>query len=381
MSEVKVSGLPNDTSIDAGHYFPLNDPTGPTTKRTTLQTLLDFINANLSSSSVESVLAGLNLSQNILINGSCDIWQRNTSATPNDDVYIGCDRWNFLTEANGAWTVARDTDVPSNGGSKYSIKFSNVTLNNQCGIVQILEASDAAKLFGKSVSASFYAKTNGTEIAKLRCAILSWTGTEDVVTSDVVGTWAQSGTNPTWATNWTMENTPADLSLTSSWQRFTIENVPIDTASTKNVALVIWVDDGTIAAGDDFFVTQVQLNIGSKASQFIPRPVAVELAACMRYYEVFGRGIFGQVGSAATAKLLVQFRAIKRATPTVTVLNTSAAHEETWVASRTPSPLAITSASALTQGMTLNVQGFSGMTTGNRFHTEADSIYAADSEM
>jgi hypothetical protein len=379
--EVKVSGLPNDTSIDGNHYFPLNDPTGPTTKRTTIQTLLDFINDNLSPAEIATALAGLGTSQNMIINGGCDIWQRNTSATPNDDVYTGCDRWNFLTEANAAWTVARDTDVPTTGGSKYSMKFSNVTLNNQCGIVQILEGRDAYQLFGKSVSLSFYAKTNGTEISKLRCAILSWTGTEDAVTSDVVSAWAQGGTNPTWATNWTMENTPADINLTSSWQRFTVENVPIDTASTKNVAVVIWVDDGTITAGDDFYITQVMLNVGANAAQYLPRPVATEQMLCERFYEVVSRGIFGQVGSASTAKLLAKFATTKRGTPTVGVLNTTANHEETWVASRTPAPLAITSAVANTNGATINVQGFSGMTLANRFHTEADNIYSVDAEL
>lgn len=285
MADVKVSGLPNDTSIDASHYFPLNDPTGPTTKRTTLQTLLDFINANLSSTAIQTIIAALSGSVNFIINGGMNVWQRNTSATPNDDVYSGADRWNFLAEANASWTVARDTDVPSTGGSKYSMKCSNVTLNNQMGIVTILEAKDAAKLIGNNVSLSFYAKTTGLEIGNLRAAILSWTSTEDVVTSDVIGTWAQNGTNPTWATNWTMENTPANLALTNSWQRFTIENVPIDTASTKNIAVVIWVDDGTIAAGDDFWITQVQLELGAKCTQFKPIPYVMELAQCFRYYQ------------------------------------------------------------------------------------------------
>lgn len=318
MADVKVSGLPNDTSIDASHYFPLNDPTGPTTKRTTLQTLLDFINANLSSSAIETVIAALNGSVNFIINGGMSVWQRNTSATPNDDAYTGCDRWNMLTETNASWTVARDTDVPTTGGSKYSMKCSNVTLNNQMGIVTILEAKDAAKLFGKNVSLSFQAKTNGTEIANLRAAILSWTSTEDVVTSDVIGTWGQNGTNPTWATNWTMENTPSNLALTSSWQRFTLENIAIDTASTKNVAIVIWVDDGTIAASDDFFITQVQLEIGAKATTFKPIAYQNELDMCMRYYADYGTGAFRQYMS-NVHRALIPFSVPMRITPVGTI--------------------------------------------------------------
>lgn len=39
MADQKISGLPADTSLDDNHYVLLNDPTGPTTKRTTLGTL------------------------------------------------------------------------------------------------------------------------------------------------------------------------------------------------------------------------------------------------------------------------------------------------------------------------------------------------------
>src|SRR3990167_1415387 len=77
-----------------------------------------------------------------LINSSFDIWQRNTTFTYNDDTY-GPDHWNLLTETNGAWTCARDTDVPAGGFAKYSAKLSNVTANNQCAIVQFIENVDA----------------------------------------------------------------------------------------------------------------------------------------------------------------------------------------------------------------------------------------------
>lgn len=225
------------------------------------------------------------LTNNLLINGNMDVWQRNTTATPNDDAYSGADRWNFLTETNGAWTVARDTDSPD--GSTYSIKFSNVTLNNQCAIVQILENKDTIPLDDKYVSLSFYAKTNSTEIANLRAAILTWGSTADSVTSDVIGTWAQDGNNPTWATNWTLESTPANFALTSSWQQFKVEGVLIDTATVNNLAVIIWTDDGTIAANDDFFVSQVNLNLGTLATTYAPRPYAEELALCMRYYQKY----------------------------------------------------------------------------------------------
>jgi hypothetical protein len=186
-----------------------------------------------------------------------------------------------LTETNGAWTIARNTDVPD--GFTYSAKLSNVTANNQVALVQFIESINAKKFQNKKVSLSFYAKTIGNEIANLRAAVLSWTGTADNLTSDVIATWAQDGNNPTWATNWTMENTPSNLALTSSYQQFKIENINIDTTGMTNLAVVIWVDDGTIASGDDFYITGIQLNVGEVALPFQPKSYEEELRACQRY--------------------------------------------------------------------------------------------------
>lgn len=278
------SGYSQDSSPTTDDAIPTKDTTTGVNRWTLISSLITTILAALTASNTETLLSATSgLGENFLINGNMNVWQRNTTFTPNDDTYI-CDRWNCLQEANSAWTFARDTDVPATGGSHYSLKCSNVTLNNQCGIVQILEAKDSIPLFGKSVSLSFYAKTNSTEIAKIRAAILSWNSTEDVVTSDVIGTWAQNGTEPTWATNWTREGSIGDATLTSSWAKFTLENVAVDTASLKNVAVVIWVDDGTIAANDDFYVTQVQLNVGTKALPFQGRSFTEELQRCQRYY-------------------------------------------------------------------------------------------------
>lgn len=280
---------------------------------------LGALTGQVNYGSLTSDAASTVRSRNLLINGNMDVWQRNTTGTPDDDSYTGADRWNFLTEGNASWTVARDTDAPN--GSNFSMKFSNITQNNQAGIVQILEGKDIKQLANGdlAVSASFYAKTNGSEIANLRMAILSWAGTEDSVTSDVVGTWAQNGTTPTWAANWTAENTPSNLALTSSWQRFAIENIPIDSATVNNLALVIWVDDGTIAANDDFYVSQVQLNMGSKAASYCYSDYATELAKCQRYY----LNLFDNINVLGISSVFVGTNTSETVVPTPTTMRTT----------------------------------------------------------
>lgn len=217
----------------------------------------------------------------VLINGNFDHWLEGTSVTPNDDVYVAS-LWNALQEANAAWTFAQDTDIPSTGNHKYSLKASCQTADKQCALVQFIENVNAVKFQGKKVSLSFYAKTNGSEIANLRATVLSWTGTADTLTSDVVGTWAQNGTDPTWASSYTSEKAGSNLALTSSWQRFTIENINLDTSSITNLAVVIWVDDGTISVNDDFYITGVQLNVGEIALPYNPKFHCDELIKIQR---------------------------------------------------------------------------------------------------
>lgn len=262
---------------------------------------------------------------NALINGNFDVWQRNTTfTTPNDDTYIA-DRWIALVETSGSWTFSRSTDVPSTK-SRFSLKCVNVTLNNQCAIVQLLEQIDATKLTGQTVSVSFQAKTTTSKvISNLRATILAWTGTADQMTSDVIGTWASDGTDPTWATSYTSEKAGSNLALTTSWQTFTVENISLDTASTNNLALVIWTDDGTIAATDEFYITQAQINVGTTALAYQPKFFADELARCRRYYRLLtSTQTSHQIGNGSAASttialIFVPFGVQMRIEPTLIV--------------------------------------------------------------
>lgn len=220
-----------------------------------------------------------------IINGNFDIWQRGTTfTTPNDDTW-GPDRWLFLMDGNGAWTLSQETTILPSGATA-ALKCVNVTENKQFALAYLMEGVDAKKLAGKHVSLTFQAyTTTGKVIAKLRCAVLAWSSTLDTVTSDLVASWAGAGSNPTWAANYTAENTPADLTLVAdTWTEFKTEGIVLDTASTANLAVVIWTDDTTITAADEFYIAQVQLNTGDIALPFQAPDYRSELLKCQRYY-------------------------------------------------------------------------------------------------
>lgn len=313
-----------------------------------------------------------------LINGGMDVWQRATTfTTPNDDTY-GPDRWNFLVDGNGAWTFARDTDVPT-GNFKYSLKATNVTLNKQCGIVQILENIDSVKFQDKTASLSFYAKTSGTEIANLRATVLSWTSTADSVTSDVVGTWAGNGTDPTWATNYTAEVAGSNKALTASWQQFTIDGIAVNTSSITNLAVVVWVDDTTIAANDDFWITGIKLEVGSTATAYQARHYQQELALCQRYCYAITTAANGRVSVGSAASTTVHYSMLHLPVLMRSSTMTLTATAGDWVlddganAATDVTSLALVGDTYNTaQAVFLNASVASGLTQYRVYHLEAD---------
>ena len=221
---------------------------------------------------------------NLLINGDFVIaqaFQTITSATlipNNDDVFV-IDMWNLLCEAGDACDIYQDTtDIPV--GGRTALKMESETANQQFGIVQLIEQKRSRIVIGDVASLSFKIKGNG--LAKVRYAVLSWTGTADTVTSDVIATWGSNGTEPTWAASWTRE-VIGEVTSMASWVQVQEPNFAIDTASTKNLAVVFWVDDNTITVNDYFSITDVKLEPGDKCTPFVPNGISDELNECERF--------------------------------------------------------------------------------------------------
>lgn len=222
-------------------------------------------------------------SRNMLINGDFRVAQRGTSfvsGANNDDTY-NLDRWTILSDGNDIVDITQSTTAPTAG--LYSIGLDVETVNKKFGIIQFVEQQNIAGAIGQQVTLSFQARISGTSISNVKAVVLAWSGTADTVTSDVVSAWGADGVTPTWATNWTAENTPSNLGVTSSWATYRLQ-ATIDTANTKNLAVFIWNDDTTTTLGDFLYVTDVQLEIGAVASPFERRSYGEELALCQRYY-------------------------------------------------------------------------------------------------
>jgi hypothetical protein len=225
----------------------------------------------------------LGMGRNRLINGDMRVAQRGTSfvgGANNDNTYT-LDRWCLLSDGNDIVDVTQANIAPT--GGLFSVGLDVETANKKFGILQVIEQRNIIGMLNQQCTLSFKARTTGTSIANMKAVILSWTGTADLVTRDVVSAWGADGVTPTWAASWTAENTPQNLSPSNTWTTYTI-TATVDTASTNNLAVFIWCDDMTTTVGDFLYVTDVQLEVGALATPFERKLVSDVLADCQRYF-------------------------------------------------------------------------------------------------
>ena len=280
-------------------------------------------------------LSDLPMGKNLLRNGSLSVAQRGTSFTSattpanSDDTYL-FDGWVQISDGNDIADYSQEsTEKPV--GLPYSLKIDQETASKQWGLVQIVEAKDAQAVIGGTASFSFQAKKGGSNatIGKLRAAIISWVSTADTVASDVVATWAGAGTNPTLSTNWVYESTPIDLTLTTSFQTFKIENVSIDASSAANVAVFVWLDDTNATITDLVYISALQLEKGTIATPFEYRAFQQELMLCLRYAWAISLGTSqripasGLVQATTNGRQSLAFPIPMRSSPSIAVTNSS----------------------------------------------------------
>ena len=257
--------------------------------------------------------------RNKLINGDFSVAQRATSFTStdsaNNDAKYTLDRWQLFSDGNDIVDVTQETTtVPTN--QLYAIALDVETANKKFGIAQKIEQKNCVDLIGQEVTLSFKAKVSSTtNLDNVKCAIIAWDGTADTLTDDIVSAWGAEGTDPTLATNYTYENTPANLNLTTSYATYTT-TATIDTSGAKNVVVFIWSDVTTTSAGEFLYITDVQLEKSPSNSTFERKSYGQQLADCMRYFEVNHRTGAVQINYKAAGGM--NFHVQKRADPSIT---------------------------------------------------------------
>ena len=205
--------------------------------------------------------------KNLIINGGFDVWQRGTVATSYGN-YASADRWKQTT----AGEVSKVVD----GDRNTVLKLVTSTGQAPNRITQYLEAP--ARLKGKTLTLSFWMKTSEV----LTLDINFWVG-------DAAGNYPVYGKTGGSAGN----STALGGSTSTSWTKYTtsvvIPSYTEYTNGTDKMEINIGVVNGT-AAGKSIYYDDIQLEVGSVATDFEHRSYGEELALCQRYCHVFQNG-------------------------------------------------------------------------------------------
>lgn len=137
MADVKISGLPSDSSLDGNHYVPINDPTGPTTKRTLLSTLAAFFfnQTNIPDGSGSPRTRMTETFFDFVASGC--VWSGDAYASTrlasmtSGVVYINGRRLTISAVVSRTFTASKDTyiDILDNGDGTATIVYTEVANN------------------------------------------------------------------------------------------------------------------------------------------------------------------------------------------------------------------------------------------------------------
>jgi len=297
------------------------------------------VQADVIQSSVANTSLGAgnaSIMKNRIINGAMVIDQRNNggSFTPVTGQYL-LDR--FLTNLSQAskFTVQQNAGsvTPPVGFTNYlgvtSSSAYSVAAGDYFNIGQKIEGFNVADLGwgtanAKSVTVSFwvYSSLTGTFGATLNNsgqsrsypftytigAANTWTQVSTTIVGDSSGTWLT--TNGTGLQ--ILFNLGTGTTYSGPAGAWASANYVSATGSTSVV--------GT--NGATFYITGVQLEVGSSATGFEYRQYGQELALCQRYYQTGGLAFSGYNTTSGSVGGIAPFAVTMRATPTVTYTDT-----------------------------------------------------------
>ncbi len=237
------------------------------------------------------------IGKNAIINGDMEIAQRGTSFAAIANAAYSLDRWMWLLAGTAVHTITQDTDVPTVAQAgrlfTHSLKMALTTADTAIaagdivGLRQRIEGYNWRALAQRIVTLSFWIKS---PITGIHCAYI-----------------ANSAADRSCVKEFT-------VSATNTWEKKTLTFPASPSAGTWDYVNGVGLDLGIVlAAGSNFqgtadsyqsssikatanqvngvntgitpyFITGVQLEAGSVATEFEGRQFAQELALCQRYY-------------------------------------------------------------------------------------------------
>jgi len=243
--------------------------------------------------------------RNIVINGAMQVAQRGTSETGvgGADGFFTCDRWGvYQGGTDGRLTMTQDSSAPS--GFANSLKLDCTTADTSIAsgeyfaIYQRFEGQDVQQIKkgtsdAENITVSFYVKGNASatyavelfdndntrQASQLFNVTTDWTRVVKTFTADTTGAFDDDNAQSLQLNFWIH----AGSNLTSGTLNQTF-------AANDNTNRAVGISSFFDSTDRTFFITGVQLEVGSQASDFQFESFGETLSRCQRYYTVIADG-------------------------------------------------------------------------------------------
>lgn len=262
--------------------------------------------------------SGTGLTRNLLLNGDFRVSQRALGAT-SDDAYC-FDRWYVLTQTGSV--AMSQLSHPEDAQATAARMTQSQASAQRMGLAQIVEGNNCAHLRSQDVVLSGRIRCSVSQA--IRYAILSWTGTKDTVTSDVVNDWTSSSYTAGGFFLGSNLVVTAVGSLTPAANTWTAlpDLTEAASASLNNLIVMIWTE-GTIAQNATLDFGVIQLQSGDESTAFERVQEAQSVAECMRYYEAGTVYFQGYANGTEVHAKEVRYHVRKRTTPTIGITSST----------------------------------------------------------
>jgi hypothetical protein len=341
-------------------------------------TFAGSVTAN-SITATNTVVMGSSFLRNRIINGDMRIDQRNSGAslTPTTDGQYTLDRFQVYISQSSKFSVQQNAGsvTPPAGFNYYagitSLSSYTVGTNDYFCFVQNIEGYNIGDFAwgtanAKAITISFWVRSSltGTFGGSIRngAANYSYPFTYTISSAN---TWEQKTVNITAPTSgtWTSTNT-SGLQLILGLGVGTANS---GTAGAWTGSSVLSVTSSTSIVGTNgatFYITGVQLEVGSTATPFERRLYNQELANCYRYCKSIGDALAGVANSANNWYFTMPFDIPMRASPSFTVTNSTIKIGNYYSADYISSGSTISLTRTSQYGASGILTGWTGLTTG-----------------
>ena len=258
--------------------------------------------SDLASGTIENQSAF----KNIIINGDMSVAQRATSASSlTSSGYHALDRFRCVIVTAGTWTISQSTTVPSGQGFATSMKWDNTTADGSLGasdfvsVQQFIEGQNLQYLkkgtsSAESLTVSFWVRSNktGTYILELKdndntraisqsytiSSADTWEKKTLTFAGDTTGT-LDNDNNASFLVQFALAagSDYTSGSLQTSWGA--------ETTANRYVGQVNLAD----STSNEWYMTGLQVEVGTAASDFEFLPTDVNLLRCERYFQWINR--------------------------------------------------------------------------------------------